>query len=203
MNRGLTKRLGLCYNIVKSNTKCFTCDMKRDAYTNLWDYAADKYGIITTKEAAALGVSKQHLVMMAIRGNLTRLGHGVYLVKHHAFSDNDVYAHTVVLLGDTGYLRSASVLAMHRLCPTNPSLVYVGATGRVRRKLPEGVRLKDRTACETVEYFGIRSQSVVDALRTAFEEGAVELTRIKEAARKAKEKGLIGDDEAAEFEKQS
>lgn len=193
----------MCYNIAKSNTKCFTRDMKSDVYTDLWDYAADKYGIITTKEAAALGVAKQHLVTMAQRGTLTRLGHGVYLVKHHAFSDNDVYAHTVALLGDTGYLRSASVLAMHKLCPTNPALVYVGAFGRVRRQLPEGVRLKDRTACKVVEYFGIKSQSVFDALVTAFEEGAVELTRIKEAAVKAKAKGLISDDEAAEFEKQS
>lgn len=172
-------------------------------YTDLWDYAADKYGIITTKEAAALGVSKQHLVTMAQRGNLMRLGHGVYLVKHHTFSDNDAYAHTVALLGNTGYLRSASVLAMHKLCPTNPALVYVGASGRVRRQLPEGVRLKDRTTCKTVEYFGIKSQSVFDALVTALDEGAVEFTRIKEAARKANEKGLISDDEAAEFEKQS
>lgn len=177
--------------------------MKSDAYTDLWDYAADRYGVVTTKEAAALGVSKQHLVTMAARGAFTRIGHGVYLVKHHIFSDNDVYAHAVALLGDSGYLRSASVLAMHKLCPTNPSLVYVGASGRVRRKLPEGVRLKDCTFSETTEYFGIRSQPVFDALRTAFNEGAVELTRIKEAARKAKEKGLISNDEATELEKQS
>ena len=54
--------------------------MKKDVYTDIWDYAADHYGVITTQEAAVLGVPQQHLVTMSNRGALTRLGHGVYRV---------------------------------------------------------------------------------------------------------------------------
>ena len=173
--------------------------MNKDVYTDIWDYAADHYGVITTQEAAVLGVSKQHLVTMANRGALTRLGHGVYRVKHHVFGENDVYAHTVAQVGPSAYLRGASVLAMFQLCPTNPNLVYVGTPVRCRRRLPKGVMLADRKACDCVEYAGIRSEPVFQALQTAWDEGMVERTRIAEAAQRACEKGLLTNEEAAQF----
>ena len=173
--------------------------MKKDVYTDIWDYAADHYGVITTQEAAVLGVPKQHLVTMYNRGALTRLGHGVYRVKHHVFGQNDVYAHAVAQVGPSGYLRGASVLAMFQLCPTNPNLVYVGTPVRCRRRLPKGVVLADRKTCDCVEYKGIRSEPVVQALRTAWDEGMVERTRIAEAAQRACEKGLLTNEEAAKF----
>jgi len=177
--------------------------MNKDVYTDIWDYAANHFGVITTQEAAALGVSKQHLVTMSNRGALSRIGHGVYQVKHHVFSENDVYAHTIALVGPMGYLRGASVLAMLRLCPTNPSLVYVGTPMRCRRRLPKGVVLADRKPCACVEYGGIRSEPIASALQTALDEGSVERSRIVEAANRAREKGLMTDEEAAKFKEQS
>ena len=177
--------------------------MGKDVYTDIWDYAADHYGVITTREAAVLGVPKQYLVTMSNRGALTRLGHGVYLVKHHVFRENDVFAHTVAQVGPSGYLRGASVLAMLQLCPTNPNLVYVGTPMRCRRLLPKGIILADRKDCDCVEYEGIRSEPVSQALKTALDEGMIERTRIVEAAQRACEKGLMTDEEAAKFKEQS
>lgn len=176
------------------------------AYDEIWGVAADNYGIITSARAEELGVSRQNMVAMERRGDLTRLAQGVYQVKHHVPGNNDFYAVGVAMAGDTAYLRGASVIALLNLAPTNPGVLYVGATGRVRRRLPSGFCLKDRTPCETTEYEGfegIRCQPLVAALRTARDEGAIEGDRIAEALEKAREKGLLTDEDCAEFKGQS
>lgn len=165
------------------------------SYEKLWDFAEDHYGIVTTAQAVSLGVDKHMLPAMAKRGTLIRKGHGVYLAKHHIPKVNDVYAHSVALAGETAYLRGASVVALWNLVPTNPGLIYLGATTRVRRRLPKNLRLTDMRPCDFVEYEGIRSQPVLDALRTARDEGAIEADRIVDAAECAYDKGLVTEAE--------
>ena len=169
------------------------------SYETLWDFAEDHYGIITTAQAMAMGIDKHMLPAMAKRGTLIKKGHGVYLAKHHIPRENDVYAHSVAIVGKTAYLRSASVIALLKLAPTNPGVVYVGATARVRRRLPSGLRLVDMRPCDCVLYEGIRSQPLVEALKTARDEGAIEADRIADAATSALEQGLISKTAAAEF----
>ena len=173
------------------------------AYDEIWGVAEDNYGIITSARAKELGVSRQNMMAMLRRGVLTRLAQGVYQVKHHVPGVNDVYAIGVAMVGSSAYLRGASVIAMLNLAPTNPGLLYVGSEGRVRRRLPDGFRVRDRTVCQTTEYDGfegIRCQPLVDALKTARDEGAVEADRIADAAKKAKERGLLTDEECAQFQ---
>ena len=169
------------------------------SYEALWDFAEDHYGIITTAQAMAMGIDKHMLPAMAKRGTLIKKGHGVYLAKHHIPRENDVYAHSVAIVGKTAYLRSASVIALLKLAPTNPGVVYVGATARVRRRLPSGLRLVDMRPCDCVLYEGIRSQPLVEALKTARDEGAIEADRIADAATSAMEQGLISKTAASEF----
>ena len=170
-------------------------------YEEIWDFAEDHHGLITTAQAVAMGIDKHYLPAMAQRGTLIKKGHGVYLAKHHIPRETDVYAYSVAACGATAYLRGASVIALLNLAPTNPGIVYVGATGRVRRKLPRGVRLIDMRPCECVTIEGIPCQPLVDALRTAAGEGAIESDRVADAARKAFDRGLISGAEAAEFTK--
>ena len=170
------------------------------AFDELWGVAEDNYGIITSAEAEALGVSRQNMVAMARRGDLTRLCQGVYQVKHHVVGPNDVYAVGIAMVGNTAYLRGASVIALLNLVPTNPGVLYVGSEKRVRRRLPKGFFVKDRTKCDTVEIAGIRCQRVFEALKDARKEGAIEAHRIAAAAKNAKEKGLITDEECAQFQ---
>ena len=169
------------------------------SYEILWDFAEDHYGIITTQEAVAMGIDKHQLPAMAKRGTLIKKGYGVYLAKHHIPRENDVYAHSVAIAGKTAYLRSASVVALLRLAPTNPGIVYIGATTRVRRKLPPCLRLVDMRPCDCVQYEGIRSQPLAEALRMAKDEGSLEADRIADAARAAVDRGLILEAEAFEF----
>ena len=163
--------------------------MRAKPYDELWGVAEDNYGIITSAQARELGVSRQNLA--------------VYQVKHHVPDKRDVYAIGVAAAGDSGYLRGASVIAMLGLAPTDPGILYVGAGKRVRRKLPDGMRLKDMTPSATTEFEGfegIRCQPLVEALRTARDEGAVEADRIADAAIRANEKGLLTDEECAQFQ---
>lgn len=168
-------------------------------YETIWDFAEDHHGIITTTQAVAMGIDKHLLPAMAKRGTLIKKGHGVYLAKHHIPRENDVYAHSVAIVGKTAYLRSASVVALLKLAPTNPGIVYVGATTRVRRRLPHGLRLVDMRPCKCICYDGIQSQPLDEALRDARNEGAIEADRIVDAATLALERGLISNAMAAEF----
>jgi hypothetical protein len=177
--------------------------MRAKPYDELWGVAEDNYGIITSAQARELGVSRQNLAVMERGGFLTRICHGVYQVKHHVPNERDVYAIGVAAAGDSGYLRGASVIAMLGLAPTVPGIVYVGAGKRVRRKLPEGLKLTDMSPSSVTEFEGfegIRCQPLVEALRTARDEGVVEADRIAEAAAKAKEKGLLSHEESAQFQ---
>ena len=176
------------------------------AYDEIWGVAEDHYGIITSARAKELGISRQNMMAMLRRGDLTRLAQGVYQVKHHVPGVNDVYAAGVAMAGDSAYLRGASVIAMLDLAPTNPGLLYVGSANRVRRRLPDGSRVRERAACKTTEYDGyggIPCQPLFDALKTARDEGAVEADRIADAALKAREKGLLTDEECAQFQGES
>ena len=173
------------------------------AYETLWDFAEDHYGIVTTAQAVAMGIDKHQLPAMAKRGTLIKKGYGVYLAKHHIPKENDVYAHSVAIAGNTAYLRSASVIALLKLAPTNPGVVYIGATTRVRRRLPDSLRLADMRPCNCVHYDGIRSQPLAEALRAARNEGALESDRIADAAQNALHMGLMSEAEALEFARET
>ena len=169
------------------------------AYDELWGLAEDNFGIITSAQAVGLGVSRQNIRKMTKAGLLTRLCHGVYQVKHHVPSTNDVYAAAVAMVGEKGYLRGASVIALLKLAPTDPAFIYVGAANRVRRQLPDGYVIKDMKASETTFYDGIRCQKLMDALHEAREEGVIEAPRIHSAAEKANAEGLLTDEECSQF----
>ena len=170
-----------------------------NAYDEIWGYAEDNFGIITSTQAKGLGISRQNMKKMERSGMLMRLCHGVYQVKHHVPSVNDVYAAGVAMAGKRAYLRGASVIALLNLAPTDPAYIYIGAENRVRRRLPNGFIVKDRTIAETTFYEGIRCQKLVDALHTARSEGVIEDDRICAAVEEAKGKGLLTDEESAQF----
>ena len=187
--------------IAKSSLFCYTFDMT--SFEKIWDFAEDHYGIITMAQALALGVDKRALPAMAQRGTLIKIGHGVYVAKHHIPRENDVYAHSVAIAGETAYLRGSSVVALLRLAPTSPTVIYLGATGRVRRRLPPNIHIEDMRPCACVYYEGIKSQPVREALLTALRGGEMESHRIAAAAHNALDRGLLTEAEAYEFTKEN
>ena len=144
-------------------------------YEEIYEVAADNYGIVTRDEAARMGVSDKELSRFTSDGRLTRIGRGVYRIKHHVPGNLDPYAESVALAGP-----GESVLAMFALCPTNPAKMYIGTPRRIRRKLPEGMKVVQRKGAKDVtEYEGIPSQTVVAAISSCV--GKIMPDRLQEA----------------------
>ena len=170
-------------------------------YEDIYEVAVDNYGLITRDEAASIGVSDKELSRLASAGRLTRIGHGVYRIKHYVPGDLDPYAESVAMVGPDAYLYGESVLAMFSLCPTNPAKMYVGTPRRVRRKLPEGMKVVQRKdAKDVTEYEGIPSQQVGAAIRSCV--GSIMPERLHAAVQEAQRQGLLKDDEAERLDRE-
>ena len=162
------------------------------AYQTIYDEAVGNYGLITVAQAKELGVSNETLVKLASRGRLERIGHGVYRIQHYVPNAEglDPYACAVARVGDEAVLWGPSVLAVHHLCPTNPSRIYVGTPVRYRKKANPSLVVMDRVKpAETDNYEGIRTQTVPDAITSS--QHIIMLDRLLDATRLACERGLI------------
>ena len=171
----------------------YTFAMKN--YDVIYEYAADNYGLITSGQAKNLGIPNVELVKLAHRGRLTRLGHGVYRIMHYIPVAYDKYAQAVTIVGGDAAIYGESVLAMHGLALVNPSFITVATGRRIRKKLPGFVKTicPERTL-EKVEYEGIPSQSVYDALLSC--KTIVMTDRLADAVNEATKQGLITVEEA-------
>ncbi len=168
-------------------------------YDDIWGVAEDNFGIITSPQAEAMGISRAQLVMMERRDALLHIGHGVYQVKHHVPGPFDAYALGVAMAGNGAYLRGASVLGLLGLAATDLTRLYLGSPRRVRRNLPSTWVLRDRQKIVPTEYHGIKSESVAQALASTLADGALDADRVEEAAEEATRQGYLTDEELAAF----
>ena len=169
-------------------------------YENIYEYASDNYGLITSKEALNIGIPNIELVKLSERGRLTRVGHGVYRIKHYIPTPLDRYAEAAAIAGRGAFIYGESVLAMHGLALVNPSVIYVAITGRLRKSLPEYIAIKSvETGNEITEYENIPSQSVFDAIITCLP--TIMRDRLSEAAAEAEKLGLISREQAVILER--
>ena len=170
-------------------------------YEEIYEVAADNYGLVTRGEAARMGVSDKELSRLAADGRLIRIGHGVYRIKHHVPGNLDPYAESVALAGPGASLYGEPVLAMFALCPTNPAKMFIGTPRRIRRKLPRGMKVIQRKGvADVTEYEGIPSQAVGAAIRSCM--GKIMPDRLQEAVREARRQGLLGKDEAERLDRE-
>ncbi len=161
-----------------------------NAYDTLYDEAAENYGLITTEMAERNGVSGMSLVMLERRGRLRRVGRGVYRLEQHPATEHDNYATLVAKAGKGAFLWGPTVLALEKLCPTDPATLYVAVPRRIRRQLGRGVVVKNGAGNVSIKLLhGIPSQSIDDAIRVS--RGCIMDGRLIEAANRAKERGLL------------
>jgi len=164
-------------------------------YDTIYEYASDNYGLITSDAAKTLGIPNVELVKLAHRGRLRRLGHGVYRIIHYIPTAYDKYAEAVALVGSGATIYGESVLAMHGLALVNPAVIYIAVQSRIRKKLPTHIAvIYLKTGCATVEYEGILSQSVFEALLAC--KDTVMTGRLMDAVIEAERQGLISNIEA-------
>lgn len=164
------------------------------AYEKIYEIAAENYGLISSKDAAKIGVSNMAMVMLEKRGRLLRVGRGVYRLEQFPASEYDPYANVVAKAGEGAFLWGPSVLAIDHLCPTDSATMYVGVPGRVRRALGRGVVVKNGQVNNSSSFpHGIPAQSIAEAIRSS--RGLIMDSRLMEAADRAKELGLMLADE--------
>lgn len=158
----------------------------------LWAVAVGRHGYVTTHDAAELGVPAVELRKLAHRGFLERVGQGVYRFPDFPVTEPAEYVEAVLWAGEGAALSHDAVLALHDLGFANPSTIRVTVPRRVRKTHPRrDVTLiqavlphEDRTA-----YEAIPSTTVARALLDA--RGLLMPSRLREAARAARERGLL------------
>lgn len=158
-------------------------------FDDIYEIAADNYGLITTAQARELGVTKAELSRWVANGRLERRGRGVYKLAKYVPTDLDPYAEAVALVGNGSFLMGEAVLAMHELALVNPRRLSVGTTERIRKNLPEWIAPVTVKGKDTTRYEGIPSQTIAEALLDC--RGSVMQERLRSAADEAREKGLI------------
>lgn len=167
-------------------------------YEDIYDVAADNYGLVTSAEVAALGGRTKDVARFVKDGRLFKVGRGVYRIAHYVPTRYDAYAESVALVGPDAYLFGESVLALCELAPTNPYRMYVATPRRVRKDLPEGIVVIRRPAQGDIGAIeGIPAQTVPAAIRSC--RGSVMEDRLADAARRACELGYIGASEEADL----
>jgi len=162
-----------------------------DKYRNVVrELALDNYGYVTTRAAAAAGVPPIEMPKLAQRGGLENVAYGLYRVPFVPVHDLNQYAEAVLRAGDGAFLRGESVLAMFGLADVNPRRIKVAARRRARANFPPFMEVtRAETDARTTRYEGIESQTVEDALLEC--RGRIEITRLMEAAREARDRGLL------------
>lgn len=164
----------------------------------LRDLAFDTHGVVTTDDAARIGVPAVEVRKLAARGALTQVGRGVYRMLEAPSGRLSEFAEAVALAGPGAALADESVLAALDLTAINLRRIRIASPRRVRVTLPSTIELMHRQIPEEDQddIEGIPSMTVAAAIRGA--RGRVMTERLIEATRSAAARGLLSAaDEAA------
>lgn len=190
---------GATAHLTNRPQKWYHIDMNN--FEKVYETAADRYGLITVEDAADLGIHRKQLLLWEAMGRLERCGRGVYRLNHHVPTPYDHFAEAVALVGRGSLIYGDGVLAMHNLALVNPPQIQVAVAKRVRRALPEWIRLVKKTDDIREESFeGIACQKVADAIRTC--RGTVMKERLVEAIDEAARQGLVDRQEYKNLKKE-
>jgi len=102
----------------------------------LWDVAVDQYGYVTLRDAGKLGINGYAIRMLLARGQLERVGHGVYHFPKFPVTSRDPYMLAVLWTGVSGTcLSHDTALAVREVCDINPDRIHltVPKDRRIRR----------------------------------------------------------------------
>ena len=164
------------------------------------EIALDNYGYVTTGSAVDAGVPAIELPKLAARGGLTNVAYGLYRVPDIPPTHLDQFAEALLRVGEGAYLHGESVLALFGFAEVNPRRIKVAVPRRVRIKLPSFIELTQVPAdSRTTLYEGLTSQPVSDAILEC--RGRVENARLLDAARQARQEGLLTTEEYRQVRK--
>ena len=159
-------------------------------FDEIYEIAAENYGLVTSSDAASIGVERSELTRYANDGRLERRGYGVYRLVRWVPTPYDRFAEAVALVGEGSVVYGEGVLAMLDLAFANPRAIPVATNKRVRRTLPGWILLVSvRDMGQRTSYMGVPCQHVADAILAC--RGRIMSERLIQAAREARREGWI------------
>jgi predicted transcriptional regulator of viral defense system len=182
--------------------------MPRTRMDELYALAEEHDGLLTSKEARALGIQDSVLVRLAQRGRLERLSRGVYHIAHYP-TDRLAQYREAVLWAQANHhgperiaLSHETALLIYGISDLNPSRVHltVPKSVRLRRERPEWITIHhtDLTQDEIGEHEGIPittvSRTIMDVLSTTHR---TEIAR--QAVTEALRNGLLSNTQATQL----
>ncbi len=162
--------------------------------------AVDDYGLITSAEAAELGMSRAETVQQERAGRLARVARGVYRMPVWPSQPQAPYAIAVKAAGDGAFLCGESVVALLGLAPTDPAKMRVASPKRCRRNLGAGITVERIAGVSPVYLEGIPCQPLPDAIIAARK--TMGAARALEAAGEALKRGYVTKGERERIEKE-
>ena len=140
-------------------------------YTQLARRAAENYGYLSGEDARGLGVPMGTLNALARRGQLERVGHGIYRVPLIPPTPLDEYMLATLWPGGQGHISHESALGLFEMSDANPTKIHVTvpATYRTHRAVPALYVLHhdDLDAGDEANFEGIPVVSPAKAVRQA------------------------------------
>jgi predicted transcriptional regulator of viral defense system len=109
-------------------------------FTELAELAADRHGFVTTEDAAEVGYARGTMDKLARRGQLERVGWGVYRVPFIPGGPMAEYMQAVLWpVGTSGVLTHETALDLWDVCDINPAKIHVTvpADHRPQREVPK------------------------------------------------------------------
>ena len=120
--------------------------MPGDVYEKLFAVATEQYGYVTTDDARDLGIDPHRLVVLASRGDLYRIAHGLYRFGAIPFTMRDQLMEATLWPRRLGVISHDTALELWDLCDVNPTKVHVTVpkSSKVRRVVPPAYRVHER-----------------------------------------------------------
>ncbi len=162
--------------------------------------AVDDFGLITSAEAAGLGMSRAEMVQQERAGKLVRVARGVYRMPVWPSQPQAPYAIAVKAAGDGAFLYGESVVALLGLAPTDPTKMRLASPRRCRRDLGSGVTVEKATGVAPVYFEGVACQPLSDAIVTALK--TMGIARALGAAEEALARGYITKDDEEQIRRE-
>ena len=159
-------------------------------FDDIYEIAADNYGLVTSMDAASVGVARSELARYARDGRLQRRGRGVYRLVRWVPTPYDRFAEAVALVGEGSLIYGEGVLAMLELAFASPRAIPVATDKRVRKALPGWILLVNAgDVGKRTSYMGVPCQHVADAILAC--RGRIIGERLVQAAGEARREGWI------------
>lgn len=104
----------------------------------LWEVALDQYGYVTSGDARRLGINVVELGKLSHRGQLERVGYGIYRFAQLPVTALHEYMLATLWAGGRGVLSHDTALDLYELSDINPAKVHLTVPNGYRPRRGDG-----------------------------------------------------------------